>query len=91
MTEKTFKTYEQMLDLLESRGIVFNDKSARSKAKKILQHEGYYNLINGYKPLFLSNSNPEQYLQSIVGGSIPPGDTKAKPLEFQQFQGFLFD
>ena len=66
MAKKTFKTYEQMLDLLESRGIVFTDKSARSKAKKILQHEGYYNLINGYKPLFLSNSSPEQYLQGTT-------------------------
>ena len=27
--------------------------------------------------------------ESIVGGSIPPGDTKAKPLKFQQLQGFL--
>ena len=62
MAEKTFKTYEQMLDLLESRGIVFSDKSARSDAKKILQHEGYYNLINGYKTLFLKSTEPELYL-----------------------------
>lgn len=66
MAEKTFKTYDQMLDLLESRGIVFTDRHARSRAKKILQHEGYYNLINGYKILFLSNSSPEQYLQGTT-------------------------
>ena len=66
MAEKTFKTYDQMLDLLESRGIVFVDGRARSKAKKILQHEGYYNLINGYKTLFLSNANPEQYCQGTT-------------------------
>lgn len=52
-----------MLDLLESRGIVFTDSKARSKAKKILQHEGYYNLINGYKSLFLTSTDPEQYRQ----------------------------
>lgn len=62
MSEKTFKTYDQMLDLLESRGIVFADSAARSRAKKILQHEGYYNLINGYKTLFLNSTDPEQYL-----------------------------
>lgn len=66
MTEKTFKTYEQMLELLESRGIVFPDSAARSKAKKILQHEGYYNLINGYKPLFLTSTDPERYRQGTT-------------------------
>lgn len=43
-----------------------------SKAKRILENEGYYNVINGYKDLFLiKNANgipvhPEKYLQNTT-------------------------
>ena len=53
MRDKTFKTYNEMIDLLISRGIDISTSSLKSYAKKRLQHEGYYNLINGYKNLFL--------------------------------------
>ena len=48
-----FKTHDELLDLLESRGIDFSSPESRSFAKKGLQRIGYYNLINGYSSLFL--------------------------------------
>lgn len=66
MAEKKFRTYDQMLDLLISRGIKIDNKNQRSNVKKILQHEGYYNLINGYKEPFLKNKDPERYLEGTT-------------------------
>lgn len=53
MSEKEFKTYDEMIALLMSRGVDISTPELKSYAKKRLQHEGYYNLINGYKALFL--------------------------------------
>ena len=53
MSEKIFKTYDEMISLLISRGVDISTPEQKSYAKKRLQHEGYYNLINGYKGLFL--------------------------------------
>lgn len=53
MSEKVFKTYDEMITLLVSRGVDISTSELKSYAKKRLQHEGYYNLINGYKALFL--------------------------------------
>lgn len=53
MSEKEFKTYDEMIALLASRGVDISTTALKSYAKKRLQHEGYYNLINGYKALFL--------------------------------------
>lgn len=50
-----------MLDLLESRHMEIPDRYARRKAKIILQREGYYNVINGYKRPFLLTTKPEQF------------------------------
>ncbi len=65
--EKAFKTYDELISILESRGIDFSAPKARGRAKRILQHEGYYNLINGYKAPFLQKDGknrilvPDQY------------------------------
>lgn len=55
---KDFKTLDEQIDLLKQRNIVFNDEL---KAKKILLNNNYYNIINGYKDLFLDPSNPSVY------------------------------
>ena len=52
MSEKVFKTYDEQLEILANRGLLFEDKQARNKAKNIIQREGYYKLINGYKTAF---------------------------------------
>lgn len=50
--DKVFKTYDEQISLLNSRGIEISTSIERSDAKKALQHYGYYNLINGYKMPF---------------------------------------
>jgi len=50
MTLKKFSTYDKQLEILKSRGLIINDYD---KAKIILKNENYYNIINGYKDLFL--------------------------------------
>ena len=56
--DKEFKTYKEQLEILRNWGLVIDDDS---KAIVCLQSENYYNLINGYKDLFLQiddNLNP---------------------------------
>ena len=57
--EKPFKTYDEQIHLLMNRGITIDTQEQKSFAKKTLQREGYYNLINGYNKLFLEA--PNQY------------------------------
>ena len=45
---KEFKTLEELIELMESRGIV-TDENTRSQ----LSRESYYAVINGYKQPFL--------------------------------------
>lgn len=68
MSEKDFKTYDEQINILVSRGIQIVTPEDKSFAKKTLQREGYYNLINGYKKLFLSDTDlykPGTTLQEI--------------------------
>ena len=62
---KEFKTFNQQLKILRDRGmIVPND----GRPKRFLEQENYYNVINGYKDLFLQRDengalvSPEKYL-----------------------------
>lgn len=48
MAEKIFKSHNSQLRILRSRGLI-----VKTSAKKILEAENYYNVINGYKDLFL--------------------------------------
>lgn len=50
---KPFKTHNELIALLEERGIDFSSSESKSFAKKNLQRIGYYNLINGYSSVFL--------------------------------------
>lgn len=61
MAEKEFKTYDEMIALLISRNMEIASPSQKRKAKFILQRNGYYNVINGYKWLFLSSAIPEEF------------------------------
>lgn len=66
---KPFKTHRQQLAILRNRGLTVTDGS---KAMRILEHENYYSLINGYKDLFLEvDSNgellvPEKYKNGVT-------------------------
>lgn len=54
-----FKTYEEQIEILKNRNLIIdNEKSA----KKILALHNYYNVINGYKDIFLKKGiNPETF------------------------------
>lgn len=66
---KPFRTHIQQLKILRGRGLNVNNGST---AMRILENEGYYNVINGYKDLFLiTNPNgtiatPETYIQGAT-------------------------
>lgn len=49
-SNKPFKTYRQQLSILRGRNLIINNGS---KAIKVLRREGYYNIINGYKEIFI--------------------------------------
>lgn len=74
--EKTFKTYDELLDILSDRGIDLSSPELRGRAKCALQHEGYYNLINGYKTPFLQRDangyilTPDTYLPNVTVDEI---------------------
>lgn len=51
--DKPFKTYRQQLGILRKRNMIINDGS---RAIKILKRENYYNIINGYKDIFIDKN-----------------------------------
>lgn len=64
MPEKEYKTYRQLLTILRDRGMEIGKGSQGSRVMRILEKENYYNVINGYKDLFLdpaSTPSAEQY------------------------------
>lgn len=65
MSDKVFMTHSEQIKLLESRNMDLSSTEERRKAKRIIQREGYYKLINGYKDLFLDSkataSSDEKY------------------------------
>lgn len=58
----TFKTINEQLQILSSRGLNFNDKH---KASLYLLTNNYFNIINGYSKYFQSSNDPEddQYVE----------------------------
>lgn len=58
-----FKTYDEQIGILEDRGMIFNNYAI---AKDLLQRNNYYNLINGYKDIFVKKGiTPEQYIDGV--------------------------
>ena len=53
MNDKPFLTINKQIELLEKRGLLFQDKEV---AKSNLLSYGYYEIINGYNDCFLDNS-----------------------------------
>ena len=62
--EKPFRTIDEQLDILESRGMAIPN---RDTAAKYLLSNNYYTVVNGYKQLFLDpdrcNETEEVYKQ----------------------------
>ena len=55
---KDFKTFDEQVNILEKRGMIITN---REEVKAVLARENYYNVINGYKDLFLQNDS-ENYI-----------------------------
>ena len=64
--EKPFKTYDEQIEILEGRGMKIEDAT---EATEILTNKNYYNIINGYKRLFLdpsSTAENEHYMKGTM-------------------------
>ncbi len=64
MADKGFKTHQELISILRGRGMSIEEGTAEFRALQILEKENYYNVINGYKDLFLdpaSTSTAELY------------------------------
>ena len=63
MPDKEYRTHEQQLKILRSRGMNIAKGSQASKIMRVLERENYYSVINGYKEPFVDPSaTPETYL-----------------------------
>ena len=64
---KEYKTFNQQLTILRNRGMIVPQNGA---PKRFLEQENYYNVINGYKDIFLTKDaqgnpiKPEAYIQN---------------------------
>lgn len=56
---KPFKSMDEQINLLKSRGLTFSDED---KAKSYLLCNNYYNVINYYSKFFMTNN--DQYLEA---------------------------
>ena len=76
--EKVFLSTNQQLKILRARGLVIANGS---RAKRIIEMENYYNLINGYKELFLDKTT-----------SKDQGDVYLPGAKFEEIYAlYLFD
>lgn len=77
---KEFKTFNQQLTILRNRGMIV---PTDGRPKRFLEQENYYNVINGYKDLFLC--------KDAQGNAITP-ETYLPNTHFNELKAlFLFD
>lgn len=77
---KPFKTYNQQIRILRSRGLIISNGS---KAIRILECENYYTVINGYKFFFLE--------RDVDGQPVSPERYKLGTTFEEIYTLFLFD
>lgn len=74
MKKKIFKSYRQILSILRSRGVDIKKGSAGSRAIKVIEKENYYNVVNGYKSLFIqtpaTTTSDEAYKPGVTFDEI---------------------
>ena len=59
MGSKTFKTLDEQIEILRSKGLIIDDENI---AKDILLRENYF-FISGYRHVFLRPDNKKKFLQ----------------------------
>ncbi len=62
MTNKTFRTLDEQIDILRSKGLVIKDDE---KTRQILFRENYF-FISGYRHLFTIKGNKDIYLEGTT-------------------------
>ena len=62
MTSKTFRTLDEQIDILISKGLTVND---RDFARKILFRENYF-FLSGYRHLFTIKNNKDIYMEGTT-------------------------
>lgn len=62
MGKKTFKTLDEQIEILRSRGLIINDIE---KAKNILLRENYF-FLNGYRHLFMRSNKDNFYISGTT-------------------------
>ena len=60
---KEFKTYEEQIELLKLKGLIILDEAY---AKEKLKEENYYNIINGYKELFMNLHKNDTFITDVT-------------------------
>ncbi len=62
MAAKTFKTLEEQIEILKSKGLIIEDEET---SKQILFRENYF-FISGYRHLFMENSKQNRFLSGTT-------------------------
>ena len=60
---KPFKTVEEQIEILKSRGLIIQDEE---RALFFLKNNNYYELINGYKDFFIDKDKTEMYIEMML-------------------------
>ena len=64
---KPFKTVEEQIEILKSRGLIIKDEE---RALSFLKHNNYYELINGYKDFFIDKNKTEEEKKDVYRNDI---------------------
>ena len=62
MSRKTFKTLDEQIEILRTRGLVITDEE---KAKDVLLRENYF-FISGYRHLFMKSSKDKNFISGTT-------------------------
>ena len=62
MKTKEFKTLDEQIEILKSRGLVINDVE---KTKELLLRENYF-FINGYRHIFMKNKKGQDFIKGTT-------------------------
>ena len=90
MANKIFKTLDEQIDILKSRGLVVNDYD---KAKKILFKENYF-FLNGYRHFFTANYKDENFIPGTTFEelySMFTFDRKIRNIFFKNIDRYKYD
>lgn len=61
-----FNGYDQLIDILRGKGFAINEANEIEAIKRVLEKESYYNVVNGYKDLFLDISKTQVQGKDVV-------------------------